>query len=285
MKVWLKPSNYERRYSRLFVKLLIEFKAEILNQLKIVKQRKDDNEPLEEDSNDIDYLIAALLLWWQSRRRTLYVNFSGYFNEVNNFNDNQFRLVIKSITGLSISPNKLALYSPTTLVSQTESLFKYFGESADIYREESYLKPIRENWETIQQVYIDKVINESISNIELAARNAVVSGVTRKGLLGIIDKLLDTTSNRVDKFAKDQINNLDTQLTTNRQQSLGFDEYIWITRRDERVRGNPNGIYPKMKPSHFHRDNVIFKWSKPPEGGHPGQAPGCRCTAQIKPRK
>lgn len=41
------------------------------------------------------------------------------------------------------------------------------------------------------------------------------------------------------------------------------------TRRDGRVR-----------PSHAANDGKIFAWEAPPETGHPGAAPGCRCVAE-----
>lgn len=45
--------------------------------------------------------------------------------------------------------------------------------------------------------------------------------------------------------------------------------YIWRTRRDGKVRS-----------SHAEREGQIFSWDDPPEGGHPGEDYGCRCTAE-----
>lgn len=45
--------------------------------------------------------------------------------------------------------------------------------------------------------------------------------------------------------------------------------YIWRTRRDSKVR-----------PSHAAREGRIFAWDDPPEGGHPREDYGCRCTAE-----
>ncbi|MES2180710.1 MAG: minor capsid protein [Pseudomonadota bacterium] len=285
MKVWLKPNHYERRYSRFLLKLVTELRTEILKQLSAFNVRKDDetdDTKLEDDSNKIESIIATLLLWWSSRRQNLYVIFGGYFNEINQFNDDQFRLVVKSLTGLVLPSNSLAGYVPGNLTSSTQDLINKFGSESDIYRQELYLSGIKKNWTTAQQVYIDKVIQESISNTELALRNAIVRGVSAKELVPIVDKLLTAIENKVDRFAKDQVNDLDTQLTSKRQQSIGADGYIWETRRDERVRGNPDGLYPNAIPSHFHRQGVTFYWDMPPEGGHPGQAPGCRCSARLK---
>lgn len=46
--------------------------------------------------------------------------------------------------------------------------------------------------------------------------------------------------------------------------------YIWRTRGDSKVRSE-----------HADRDGKIFSWDEPPEGGHPGEAPNCRCKAEA----
>jgi peptidoglycan hydrolase-like protein with peptidoglycan-binding domain len=46
--------------------------------------------------------------------------------------------------------------------------------------------------------------------------------------------------------------------------------YIWRTVGDNRVRSE-----------HAVRDGKTFSWDNPPDGGHPGEAPNCRCTAET----
>lgn len=45
--------------------------------------------------------------------------------------------------------------------------------------------------------------------------------------------------------------------------------YIWRTMRDGDVRS-----------AHSSREGQVFSWDNPPEGGHPGEAHGCRCWAE-----
>jgi SPP1 gp7 family putative phage head morphogenesis protein len=54
-----------------------------------------------------------------------------------------------------------------------------------------------------------------------------------------------------------------------RQRGLGVDQYVWESRDDERVRD-----------LHAAHDGRTFDWDAAPEGGHPGQAPNCRCWAR-----
>lgn len=52
-------------------------------------------------------------------------------------------------------------------------------------------------------------------------------------------------------------------------EALQIDQYIWRSQDDARVRA-----------AHAAYDDQVFWWSDPPEGGHPGQAWNCRCTAE-----
>lgn len=54
-----------------------------------------------------------------------------------------------------------------------------------------------------------------------------------------------------------------------RQQDLGIERYIWRSKDDAKVRD-----------SHGEYDDQVFRWDEPPSGGHPGQAPNCRCYAE-----
>lgn len=79
---------------------------------------------------------------------------------------------------------------------------------------------------------------------------------------------------------------------------LGSDLYKWATYRDERVRGNPTGLYPKADPSHWIMEQILCRWSDPStyskDGGktwipreakapkeHPGEPYQCRCNPVI----
>jgi hypothetical protein len=50
------------------------------------------------------------------------------------------------------------------------------------------------------------------------------------------------------------------------------ERYIWRTVRDAHVR-----------PAHAAREGKVFRWSNPPQGGNPGEAPNCRCWAEPLP--
>lgn len=297
MKVWLQPLHYERRYGRFMVKTAQEARRQLLARLRrIVKLKtftyeEEFNDEFyirsrasSETSDEIAIAIGATLLWWSAYKLSLSPTIKGYFTIISNFNDNQFREVIKSISGVDLPPSSARGYKPGVLSTPTQEILKKFGDKADAFRIEPYLEPIETNWEAMQEKYIDNKIVTAINDAELIVRNGIATTALPDAIIGLINAKFQTVDKQVTQAGSDQVHSLDTQLTQKRQQSLGFNEYIWETRRDERVRGNPNGLYPKAKPSHFARQSVVFNWNNPPEGGHPGEAPGCRCRALIRMR-
>lgn len=81
------------------------------------------------------------------------------------------------------------------------------------------------------------------------------------------------TENRAKLIAEDQSWKMNASFNRDRQTQIGIESYLWITRRDDRVR-----------PSHRVLDGKEFRWDSPPivdgEAVHPGQAIRCRCFAQ-----
>lgn len=87
------------------------------------------------------------------------------------------------------------------------------------------------------------------------------------------------SASRADLIARDQTLKTLGTINETRQTAIGITQYRWVTSRDERVRGNPDGRYPDADPSHYDRDGEVFDWDSPPEGGHPGEDFQCRCIA------
>lgn len=100
-----------------------------------------------------------------------------------------------------------------------------------------------------------------------------------------LQKIGGISKNRAKFIARDQTAKLTGDLNQARQQDNGIDEYTWHNAQDRRVVGNPSGLYPKgnrVHGDHWDREGKTFSWSAPPEDGHPGHAPNCRCYAKPK---
>jgi hypothetical protein len=283
MKTWLLPLHYERRYARFLKKTVAELRKELLQRLgDIIRLQTRAANNVGAESDSVSIAIEEVFEWWRAKREENRRTYAGYFSIVNLFNDSQFTNVVASLTGISLPSTRSAPFSSDRYYSSTPDMLAVLGDDADIYREETYLESIRGNWIDTQDIYMDTVVSQTVNETELLVRKAVVVSTISKVIRDTINAKLDKTAQRVEQGAKDQINTLDAVLTRERQRSIGANEYVWETRRDERVRGNPNGLYPTAKPSHYAREGQVFKWNKPPEGGHPGEAWGCRCRAVLR---
>ena len=65
-------------------------------------------------------------------------------------------------------------------------------------------------------------------------------------------------------IARDQVGQLYADVNHTRQRDLGITRFVWRTANDERVRGDPDGLYPKALPSHFDLDGQTFSYDDPP---------------------
>lgn len=86
-------------------------------------------------------------------------------------------------------------------------------------------------------------------------------------------------------IARDQTLKLYGQVNEERHKAAGISRYRWISSDDERVRGNPTGLWPKGG-DHWSLHNGIFSYDQPPivdprdgRRANPGQDYQCRCTA------
>lgn len=110
---------------------------------------------------------------------------------------------------------------------------------------------------------------------------ALTQGLNNAEIAKIITREFGIGRRRAGLIARDQAASFNGSLNRIRQTAMGVTEYVWSSSLDERVRGNPSGRYPNARPSHWDREGKTFKWSAPPEDGHPGQPINCRCTARA----
>ncbi len=151
--------------------------------------------------------------------------------------------------------------------------------SIDLFTAEPWLEARIEAFREENIALITKMNTEYLNRVETIVRVGIEQGSNIKQMATLIKSATVITTNRAKLIAVDQTQKFYGDLNRIRQTKLGIKEYVWKTALDERVRGNPGGRFPTAKPSHWSRENKRFKWSKPPDDGHPGAAVRCRCTA------
>lgn len=126
---------------------------------------------------------------------------------------------------------------------------------------------------------IKSIPKQLFADVQAELTDAWNVGRDRAVLARNIEERFDVTENRAKLIARDQVSTLFSQVNQKRQRDLGITRYEWDTAQDERVRGDPGGLYPDAVPSHYDRQGEVFSYDDPPEGGHPGEAINCRCVA------
>jgi len=126
----------------------------------------------------------------------------------------------------------------------------------------------------------------SIPEQYLAQVSNIVMGNMRQGLrpssiVGTLQEQFGVTQRRAKMIARDQTAKVNGELTSKRQQAVGFEYFRWVTSKDERVRDRHRDIAEKV--TAYGRG--IYRWDNPPlsdkgEPIIPGSDYQCRCIAE-----
>lgn len=210
----------------------------------------------------------------------------------------------------------VAIYGASILANkEIASILASVAEKTKSFRESQFsrqilaitgipFKPMSPNWRNIKAAWeltnytlIKNLSQEYIQKINTVVLTGIQAGWTSNEIAEEITKLGDKIKGyRAKLIARDQMGKLNNKITKDLHLNLGIDTYLWITARDERVRGNPKGKYPKAIPSHWEIDGAVCKWSDPSvytkDAGktwnkrtatmpmvEPGLEIACRCTA------
>ena len=269
-RAWIYPHGVERSYTAMLRNMVADISRETEKQLRERKLLR-----LDSWSDDLDALFLYLAHSSEALIAPIVLKLPSIYASVSKFNDQQWRLVVKAGTGISIPS---ATGAPG-LVSPFRDIASRFGIGVDVYRSEPWLAELQKNWVSQNTSLIKSVPTQYMARVEQIVRTGVMSGTSSREIAKQVKDASGVSDRRAKILARDQVGKANGELTQHRQTDLGVKEYTWVTAHDERVRGNPAGRFPSAVPSHYARDNKVFSWDIPPSGGHPGMAILCRCFA------
>lgn len=154
------------------------------------------------------------------------------------------------------------------------------------------LKELLPNANELQKQWVER--NSQLIRLEERAQQEVArildapirEGVRVEEIRKQIEQRMGVVRSRAELIARDQTLKLYGQVQQERQTEAGIVEYTWSTSEDERVRGNPAGLYPKSHGNHWKLEGTTQRWDSPPlvdeKAGrreHPGGDFQCRCAA------
>lgn len=136
-------------------------------------------------------------------------------------------------------------------------------------------------WAEENTALITNLAQSYLSKVTTAVNSGFRDGLSWRDISKNIQAETGVAKRRADLIARDQVATMNMQVTKQRAADLDIKQFVWRTMEDQRVRGNPSGLYPKAKPSHYARNGKTYNWS---DGAgardkFPGQAINCRCFA------
>lgn len=136
-------------------------------------------------------------------------------------------------------------------------------------------------WAEENTALITNLTQSYLSKITTAVNSGFRDGLSWRDISKNIRDETGVAKRRADLIARDQVATMNMQVTKQRAADLEIKQFVWRTMEDQRVRGNPSGLYQKARPSHYARNGKTYNWS---DGAgardkFPGQAINCRCYA------
>lgn len=254
------PRQFERQYATLLLKNVQRWQKEVIETVFpyipgwVEEQDRISGKRNDAWPGDVERIVNGLDIGFEPNIQDLTINFGS---DTADWHDVQWRRSLKRVVGV------------------------------DVFKSEPWLVPLLSSWSIENDRLQKKMSDDTRTEIRRILNTGIQDGkrpeTLRKEILNGTDLqsgVFKKTKTRAELIARDQIGKLNGVITENRQTQLGIDGYFWRTALDERVRGNPGGFYPSATPSHYDREGKRFSWDKPPQGGHPGSAIQCRCTAE-----
>lgn len=196
--------------------------------------------------------------------------------------------------------------SLAAIVTISENMVKFNKKELDAFKtiaigaafdeDEPWLPPVLDRWQKEQVSLITKASNDMRDAVARRVRDGIKAGKLGRDVeKDVLREMPGISHNRAKIIARDQCSKLNASLTEGRMSDAGLETYVWDTVQDERVRGNPSGIYARALPSHWVMQGLVCRWDDPTvcrdkQGNwvprpadaplvHPGIAILCRCVA------
>jgi len=259
-RVWLHPYGVERDYTNALVKAVREFNRLIDSSLSF---RTDEDEEIAWTQAS----MGAFVVFLQRRSEEIFSvvieRLPSFFALTSQFNDTQWRLIVKGGTGVELPPSQAIIAGQTTVPVSSGVL------GVDAYRAEPWLREMQELWVSENTRLIKSIPADELSDMEGIIQRGVMNGSSADTIKQQIQERYGVTERRAKLIAVDQIGKANSALTKQRQTDAGISGYKWRGVLDERER-----------PEHRAREGNSYKWNNPPPDGHPGQPIRCRCYAE-----
>lgn len=211
---------------------------------------------------DVNQVLASLKQKWGSQ--------GGFVNSAKGIGLAMVNRVNASNRGAFVRNLQGAVGVDINAILREEEL-RDFVES-QVSKNVSIIENLPVNYLNQIEILVNNGVSQGLRFEEIAKQITAKTGSANAKLL-----------NRIKTIARNEVANINSQLNKRRSETLGIKKFIWQTAMDERVRGNPGGLYPNARPSHYHLNGKEFTWRKGAKTSAgsvwPGSQINCRCVA------
>jgi len=268
LPVWLYPFAQERKYTKILLSAVKEWKAiakdMVLPRLPSITSQAYINRPTTDSfSDEIEDVMKIYTDRVGVISKDLYNRIVDIGRETNEFNASQWYKITNHVFGIPLFQNEPWLQ---------ETLKSYVSENVSL---------------------ITKLSNDLISDMNSTMNRGIKQGlrhetIMRQILGSKLDKgIFKRIETRARLIARDQVAKWNGQLMELKQTEAGITEYFWSTSLDERVRESHRVLEGKLcrwdNPSVYKNSTKDKEWLNKSGIGavelHVGQDYQCRCTA------
>lgn len=122
----------------------------------------------------------------------------------------------------------------------------------------------RTSWEATNYNIMQNNSHENVKKLNELILTGIQAGWSYEEMTKQIQSLPNQINDITAQFiATDQICKVNSALAKAQYEYTGYDTYMWNTARDDKVRGNPKGMYPEAMPDHWIMDGMICSWKDP----------------------
>lgn len=221
-KVWLHPYGIERDYTNALVKATRQFNKEINSAYGDIR--------FDGWQDDMLAVLAYLRNAGNRIFQPVIERLPTLFALTSQFNDKQWRLVVKGGTGYDIPPSQAVIAGQTTAPASSGIL------GVDAYRAEPWLREMQELWVSENTRLIKSIPSDELADMEGIIQRGVMNGSSAETIKKQIQERYGVTERRAELIAVDQIGKANSALSRQRQEDAGVKYYIWRGVRDERER-------------------------------------------------
>jgi len=253
--VWLHPIGIEREYTRILVRKVKLFAAEINRLLLPILPSLMQQASLLQPDAKADQQIN----WVEELEKTLAKASENLERPGAGFNPEELEILATEIGG------QTNLFNARQWDKTTRAVL-----GVELFQSEPWLHNELRSFARANRDLILSIKNQGIERISTMTSHGLRTGKRHEYFAKQLRSIYSISKNRAKLIARDQVSKLNGNLTRLRQTGTGIEKYIWRTSGDRRVRS-----------THRSFEGNTYTWQTGSPEGHPGEPVQCRCYAEA----